>query len=86
MTDKDAQTSWADAANIRTGDGPPLRTSGTQSSLVRYGDFHGCRPSLAFRNIQAGIAREIKLIASYSISWSGQSKYLKQTTAKIVVQ
>ncbi len=86
LTDKGAQIRLGDVANIRINDGPPmLKSENARLSGWVYVDIRGRDLSSAVHDMQAAVAKEIKLPAGYSISWSGQFEYLERATAKLKI-
>src|SRR5207245_1615301 len=47
--------------------------------------LHGRDLSSAVRDMQAAIAKEVKLPPGFSLSWSGQFEYLERATAKLKI-
>jgi Cu(I)/Ag(I) efflux system membrane protein CusA/SilA len=86
LTDKGAQIRLGDVANIRINDGPPmLKSENARLSGWVYVDIRGRDLSSAVHDMQAAVAKEVKLPAGYSISWSGQFEYLERATAKLKI-
>ena len=86
LTDKGAQIRLGDVANIRIDDGPPmLKSENARLSGWVYVDIRGRDLSSAVHEMQAAVAKEVKLPAGYSISWSGQFEYLERATAKLKI-
>ena len=86
LTEKGAQIRLGDVAEIRIDDGPPmLKSENARLSGWVYVDIRGRDLSSAVRDMQAAVAREVKLPAGYSISWSGQFEYLERATAKLKI-
>ncbi len=84
LTDRGAQIQLGDVATIRIDDGPPmLKTENARLSGWVYVDIRDRDLSSAVRDMQQAVAREVKLPAGYSISWSGQFEYLERATAKL---
>ena len=75
-----------DVAAIRITDGPPmLKSENARLSGWVYIDLHGRDLSSAVREMQAAVAREVKLPAGYSLSWSGQFEFLERATARLKI-
>jgi Cu(I)/Ag(I) efflux system membrane protein CusA/SilA len=84
ITERGAQIRLGDVAAIHIGDGPPmLKSENARLSGWVYVDLHGRDLSSAVREMQRAVAREVKLPAGYSISWSGQFEYLERAVAKL---
>ena len=86
VTDRSAQIRLGDVAAIRINDGPPmLKSENARLSGWVYVDIRGRDLLSAVRDMQRAVAKEVKLPAGYSISWSGQFEYLERATAKLKV-
>jgi len=86
LTDRGAQIRLGDVAAIRISDGPPmLKSENARLSGWVYIDIRGRDLSSAVRDMQLAVAKEIKLPAGYSISWSGQFEYFERAKAKLKV-
>ncbi len=86
LTERGAQIRLGDVASIRINDGPPmLKSENARLSGWVYIDVRGRDLSSAVHDMQAAVAREVKLPAGYSMSWSGQFEYLERATAKLKV-
>ncbi|MEO5694707.1 MAG: CusA/CzcA family heavy metal efflux RND transporter, partial [Usitatibacter sp.] len=82
LTERGAQITLGDLAEIRIADGPPmLRSENGRLSGWIYVDIRGRDLARAVRDMQQAVAREVKLPAGYSIAWSGQFEYLERATA-----
>src|SRR5260221_11455339 len=67
-------------------EGPPmLKSENARLSSWVYIDLQGRDLSSAVRDMQAAVAREVKLPAGYATSWSGQFEYLERATAKLKI-
>jgi copper/silver efflux system protein len=76
----------SDVADVRITDGPPmLRSENARLSGWVYVDLRGRDLRRAVQDMQAAVARDVKLPPGYSISWSGQFEYLERATAKLKV-
>jgi len=62
-----------------------LKSENARLSGWVYVDLHGRALSAAVRDMQRAVAREVKLPAGYSISWSGQFEYLERATARLKI-
>ena len=86
LTERGAQIRLGDVASIRISDGPPmLKSENARPSGWVYIDLHGRDLSSAVREMQQAVAKQIKLPAGYSISWSGQFEYLERATARLKI-
>lgn len=86
LTERGAQIRLGDVAAIRITDGPPmLKSENARLSGWVYVDIRGRDLSSAVRDMQQVVAREIKLPAGTSISWSGQFEFLERATAKLKI-
>ena len=86
LTDRGAQIRLGDVADIRINDGPPmLKSENARLSGWVYVDIRGRDLSSAVREMQAAVAKGVKLPAGYSVSWSGQFEYLERATAKLKI-
>jgi Cu(I)/Ag(I) efflux system membrane protein CusA/SilA len=86
LTERGAQIRLGDVAAITIADGPPmLKSENARLSSWVYVDLQGRDLSSAVRDMQAAVAKEVKLPAGYSMSWSGQFEYLERATAKLKV-
>jgi Cu(I)/Ag(I) efflux system membrane protein CusA/SilA len=84
LTARGAQIRLGDVASLRISDGPPmLRSENARLSGWIYVDMHGRDLTSAVRDMQRTVARDVRLPAGYSISWSGQFEYLERATAKL---
>ena len=86
LTDRGAQIRLGDVADIRISDGPPmLKSENARLSSWVYVDLHGRALSSAVRDMQQAVARQVRLPAGYSLSWSGQFEFLARATAKLKI-
>ncbi|MBI1889009.1 MAG: efflux RND transporter permease subunit [Burkholderiales bacterium] len=86
LTERGAQIMLGDVASIRVNDGPPmLKSENARPSGWIYIDMQGRDLLTAVREMQSVVAKEVKLPAGYSVSWSGQFEYLERATAKLKV-
>ncbi len=86
LTERGAQLRLGDVAAITISDGPPmLKSENARLSGWVYIDLHGRDLSSAVRDMQQAVAKEIKLPAGYSMSWSGQFEFLERATAKLKI-
>ncbi len=86
LTERGAQIRLGDVTTIRIVDGPPmLKSENARLSGWVYVDLHGRDLSSAVHEMQQAVAKEIKLPAGYSISWSGQFEYFERAQEKLKV-
>ena len=86
LTERGAQIRLGDVAAIRINDGPPmLKSENARLSGWVYVDIRGRDLSSAVREMQQAVAKDVKLPAGYSVSWSGQFEYLERATAKLKI-
>jgi Cu(I)/Ag(I) efflux system membrane protein CusA/SilA len=86
LTDRGAQIRLGDVAAIHVSDGPPmLKSENARLSGWVYVDIRGRDLLSAERDMQQKVAKEVKLPAGYSTSWSGQFEYLERATAKLKI-
>ena len=86
LTERGARIRLGDVAAIAISDGPPmLKSENARLSGWVYIDLHGRDLSSAVRDMQAAVAKEVKLPAGYSLSWSGQFEFLERATAKLKI-
>ena len=86
VTERGAQLRLRDVARISIVDGPPmLRSENARLSGWVYVDLRGRDLRSAVKDMQQAVAREVKLPAGYSLSWSGQFEYLERATARLKV-
>src|SRR5438067_4555032 len=62
-----------------------LKSENARLSGWVYVDIRGRDLLSAVRDMQQAVAKDVKLPASYSISWSGQFEYLERATAKLKI-
>ncbi|MBC7503014.1 MAG: efflux RND transporter permease subunit, partial [Herminiimonas sp.] len=86
LTERGAQITLGDVAAVRISDGPPmLKSENARLSGWVYVDIRGRDLRSAVHDMQRAVAKEVKLPAGYSVSWSGQFEYLERATAKLKV-
>ncbi|MFZ6680624.1 efflux RND transporter permease subunit [Undibacterium sp. Tian12W] len=86
LTERGAQIQLGDVAEIRIDDGPPmLKSENARLSGWVYVDIRDRDLSSVVHEMQEVVAREVKLPAAYSITWSGQFEYLERATAKLKI-
>jgi Cu(I)/Ag(I) efflux system membrane protein CusA/SilA len=86
VTEDGAQITLGTVANISVADGPPmLRSENARLSGLVYVDLRGRDLQSAVEDMRAAVARDVKLPAGYSLSWSGQFEYLERAQARLAV-
>ena len=86
LTERGAQLSLGDVAAVRLAAGPPMiKSENARLSGWVYVDIRERALSAVVRDMRSAVAREVKLPAGYSITWSGQFEYLERATAKLQV-
>ena len=86
VTDKGAQLLLQDVARVNIQEGPPMiRSENARLSGWVYVDVRGRDLRSVVTDMQAAVAKEIKLPAGYSVSWSGQFEYLERATERLKV-
>jgi Cu(I)/Ag(I) efflux system membrane protein CusA/SilA len=84
VTEMGAQIPLAAVASVKIADGPPmLRSENARLSGWVYVDARGRDLVSIVHDLQAVVAREVKLPPGYSISWSGQFEYLERAKARL---
>ncbi len=86
VNERGARLLLSDVADIRITDGPPmLRSENARLSGWVYVDIRGRDLRSAVNDMQAAVARQVKLPPGYSVSWSGQFEFLERATARLKV-
>jgi Cu(I)/Ag(I) efflux system membrane protein CusA/SilA len=86
LTASGANITLGTVARVSITDGPPmLRSENARLSGWVYVDLRGRDLQSAVEDMQSVVAREVRLPAGYSISWSGQFEYLERAKAKLKV-
>ncbi len=86
LTERGAQISLGDVAAIHIADGPPmLKTENARLSGWVYVDIHGRDLSSTVHDMQAVVAKQVKLPPGYSIAWSGQFEFMERAKAKLAI-
>jgi Cu(I)/Ag(I) efflux system membrane protein CusA/SilA len=84
VTERGAQIALGAIADIRITDGPPmLKSENARPSGWIYVDLRGRDLRSAVTDMQAAVAKNVKLPAGYSLTWSGQFEYLERATARL---
>jgi Cu(I)/Ag(I) efflux system membrane protein CusA/SilA len=75
---------WERIADIRVTDGPPmLKSENARPSGWIYVDLRDATCARRSTTCRRRVARDVKLPAGYSITWSGQFEYLERATARL---
>jgi Cu(I)/Ag(I) efflux system membrane protein CusA/SilA len=86
VTERGAQITLSNVAEIRISDGPPmLKSENARLSGWVYVDIRGRDLQSAVAEMQQVVAKNVKLTPGYSVSWSGQFEYLERAKAKMKV-
>ncbi|MCC7327283.1 MAG: efflux RND transporter permease subunit [Burkholderiales bacterium] len=86
QTARGAQIRLADVADVRITDGAPmLKSENARLSGWVYVDLRGRDLKSAVHEMQAAVAKDVKLAPGYSVTWSGQFEYLERATARLMV-
>jgi copper/silver efflux system protein len=86
VTERGAQITLSNVAEIKISDGPPmLKSENARLSGWVYVDIRGRDLQSAVTEMQQIVARNVKLTPGYSLSWSGQFEYLERAKAKMKV-
>jgi Cu(I)/Ag(I) efflux system membrane protein CusA/SilA len=84
VTDKGAQLQLQDVARVGIDEGPPmLRSENARLSGWIYVDVRGRDLRSVVTDMQAAVARSVKLPPGYAVSWSGQFEYLERATQRL---
>jgi Cu(I)/Ag(I) efflux system membrane protein CusA/SilA len=86
VTEGGAQITLGTVAKLTITDGPTmLRSENARLSGWVYVDLRGRDLRSAVNEMREKVAREVRLPAGYSITWSGQFEYLERASAKLRV-
>ncbi|TAK90240.1 MAG: efflux RND transporter permease subunit [Burkholderiaceae bacterium] len=86
LTERGAQLRLSDIAEIKITDGPPmLKSENARLSGWVYVDIRGRDLKSAVHEMQQAVAKEVKVPAGYSVSWSGQFEFLERASAKLKI-
>ena len=86
VTERGAQIPLSAVARIAIGDGPPmLKSENARLSGWVYIDLHGRDLVSAVHEMQAVVAREVKITPGYSVAWSGQFEYFERAKARLAI-
>jgi Cu(I)/Ag(I) efflux system membrane protein CusA/SilA len=84
VTARGATLLLQDVAKIGIEDGPPmLRSENARLSGWVYVDVRGRDLRSAVNDMQAAVAKSVKMPAGYAVSWSGQFEYLERATERL---
>jgi Cu(I)/Ag(I) efflux system membrane protein CusA/SilA len=84
VTDKGAQLLLRDVAEVTIAEGPPmLRSENARLSGWIYVDVRGRDLRSVVTDMQAAVAKSVKMPAGYAVSWSGQFEYLERATERL---
>jgi copper/silver efflux system protein len=84
VTASGAHITLGTVARLRITSGPPmLRSENARLSGWIYVDLRGRDLQSAVEDMRERVAREVKLPAGYSVSWSGQFEYLERAQARL---
>ncbi|MDE2252029.1 MAG: efflux RND transporter permease subunit [Gammaproteobacteria bacterium] len=84
VTPSGAAITLGEVATISISDGPSMLKSenGRLSGWV-YVDLHGRALSAAVHDMQAAVARDVRLPPGYALAWSGQFEFLQRAAARL---
>jgi Cu(I)/Ag(I) efflux system membrane protein CusA/SilA len=86
VTESGGHITLGTVARLRIANGPPmLRSENARLSGWVYVDLRGRDLQSAVEEMRRRVAREVKLPAGYSLSWSGQFEYLERAQARLRV-
>jgi copper/silver efflux system protein len=84
VTARGAQLQLQDVARVQIQEGPPmLRSENARLSGWVYVDVRGRDLRSVVADMQAAVARQVRMPAGYSVSWSGQFEYLERATERL---
>jgi Cu(I)/Ag(I) efflux system membrane protein CusA/SilA len=84
VTDKGAQLLLKDVADVAIAEGPPMiRSENARLSGWIYVDVRGRDLRSVVNDMQAAVAKSVKMPAGYAVSWSGQFEYLERATERL---
>ena len=86
LTERGGQIRLGDVATLNISDGPPmLKSENARLTGWVYVDLRGRDLSSSVQDMQKAVARQVKLPAGYSLSWSGQFEFLERAVAKLKI-
>ena len=84
VTERGAQLLLQDVAKISIDEGPPmLRSENARLSGWVYVDVRGRDLRSVVTDMQAAVAKSVKLPPGYAVSWSGQFEYLERASERL---
>lgn len=84
VTDRGAQLLLQDVAKVSIQEGPPmLRSENARLSGWVYVDVRGRDLRSVVTDMQAAVAKSVRMPAGYAVSWSGQFEYLERATERL---
>jgi Cu(I)/Ag(I) efflux system membrane protein CusA/SilA len=84
VTPDGAQVTLGQIAELSFGPGPPmLKSDNGRLVTYVYVDVAGRDLGSVVADLQAAVAKNVKLPAGYAIAWSGQYEYLARATARL---
>jgi Cu(I)/Ag(I) efflux system membrane protein CusA/SilA len=84
LTANGAQIRLGDVATLQIADGPPmLKSENARLSGWVYVDVRGRDLKSVVTDMQQAVAKQVKLPAGYSVTWSGQFEFLERATARL---
>jgi Cu(I)/Ag(I) efflux system membrane protein CusA/SilA len=86
LTSAGAQLPLSSVAHIAVADGPPtIKSENGRLSGWIYVDARGRDLASVVRDMRERVAREVRLPAGYSVTWSGQFEYLERAVARLKI-
>lgn len=84
LSERGAQLRLADLAKIKIADGPAmLKSENARLSGWVYVDIRDRDLRSSVKDMQAAVAKAVKLPPGYTLSWSGQFEFLERASAKL---
>ncbi|MEP7302073.1 MAG: efflux RND transporter permease subunit [Caldimonas sp.] len=84
VTEKGARLLLQDVAKVSIDEGPPmLRSENARLSGWIYVDVRGRDLRSVVTDMQAAVAKSVKLPPGYAVSWSGQFEYLERAAERL---
>ena len=84
ITPDGAQVTLGQIAELSFAPGPPmLKSDNGRLVTYLYVDVAGRDLGSVVADLQAAVARDVKLPAGYAVAWSGQYEYLERATARL---
>ena len=86
VTPSGQQITLGTVANIKIADGPPmLKTENGRPSTWVYIDVRGRDLASVVGDLQAAVARDVKLLPGVSVAYSGQFEYLQRAAERLKI-